>query len=77
MCLWGWPNNSRPRKSTRRAAVDVGVIADVRTTIHALLAMLDQQQVGAHLQQARQHYTKARGDLDALGASGGARANSF
>jgi pyruvate dehydrogenase (quinone) len=50
----------------RRAAVDLGVVGDVRATVAALLPLLDQKRDGTHLAQARQHYAKARKALDDL-----------
>src|SRR5256886_7452288 len=50
----------------RRAAVDLGVVGDVRTTLAALLPLLQQKRDGAHLAQAREHYGKARKALDDL-----------
>jgi pyruvate dehydrogenase (quinone) len=50
----------------RRAAVDLGVVGDVRATLTALLPLLAQKLDGAHLAQAQQHYAKARRGLDAL-----------
>jgi pyruvate dehydrogenase (quinone) len=50
----------------RRAAVDLGVVGDVRATLQALLPLLDQKRDGTHLAQARQHYAKARKALDDL-----------
>ena len=50
----------------RRAAVDLGVVGDVRATLAALLPLLDQKRDGAHLAQAQQHYAKARKALDEL-----------
>ena len=50
----------------RRAAVDLGVVGDVRATLAALLPLLDQKRDGTHLAQARQHYAKARKALDEL-----------
>jgi pyruvate dehydrogenase (quinone) len=56
----------------RRAAVDLGVVGDVRTTLATLLPLLQQKRDGAHLAQAREHYGKARKALDdlAVGSSG-------
>jgi pyruvate dehydrogenase (quinone) len=56
----------------RRAAVDLGVVGDVRATLAALLPLLEQKRDGTHLAQARQHYAKARKGLDdlAVGTSG-------
>src|SRR5207248_11337320 len=56
----------------RRAAVDLGVVGDVRATLTALLPLLQQKRDGAHLAQARAHYGKARKALDdlAVGSSG-------
>ena len=50
----------------RRAAVDLGVVGDVRATLAALMPRLDQKRDGAHLSQAQQHYAKARKALDDL-----------
>ena len=50
----------------RRAAVDLGVVGDVRATLAALLPLLDQKADGAHLAQAQRHYAKARQGLDDL-----------
>lgn len=57
----------------RRAAVDLGVIGDVKATLSALLPSLNQKRDGAHLAQARDHYGRARKQLDALalGKAGG------
>jgi pyruvate dehydrogenase (quinone) len=50
----------------RRTAVDLGVVGDVRTTIQALLPLLEASQDGSHLAQAQAHYAKAREGLDHL-----------
>src|SRR6266481_2182977 len=50
----------------RRAPVDVGVVGDVRATIEALLPRLKEKRDGSHLDQAREHYRKARKGLDEL-----------
>jgi pyruvate dehydrogenase (quinone) len=50
----------------RRAPVDVGVVGDVRATIEALLPRLKEKRDGSHLDQAREHYCKARKGLDEL-----------
>jgi pyruvate dehydrogenase (quinone) len=50
----------------RRAAIDLGVVGDVRATLAALLPLLDQKRDGTYLAQARQHYAKARKALDEL-----------
>src|SRR5580700_11395370 len=44
----------------RRAPVDVGVVDDVRATIEALLPRLKEKRDSSHLDQAREHYRKAR-----------------
>jgi pyruvate dehydrogenase (quinone) len=53
----------------RRVPVDLGLVGDVRATIDALLPRLEAHGDGGHLDQARKHYKKARGDLDALAVS--------
>ncbi len=50
----------------RRAAVDLGVVGDVRATLDALLPVLQQKRDGAHLAQALEHYARARKGLDDL-----------
>src|SRR5271155_932660 len=50
----------------RRAAVDLGVVGDVKATLTALLPLLQQKRDGAHLAQAREHYARARKALDDL-----------
>src|SRR6267378_4088887 len=62
----------RAEQLGKRAAVDLGVVGDVRTTLAALLPLLQQKRDGAHLAQAREHYGKARKALDdlAVGSSG-------
>jgi pyruvate dehydrogenase (quinone) len=50
----------------RRAPVDVGVVGDVRATIEALLPRVEQKRDDRHLNQAREHYRKARNGLDDL-----------
>jgi pyruvate dehydrogenase (quinone) len=52
----------------RRVPVDIGVVGDVRATIEALLPLLERKQDSSHLEQARQHYRKARKSLDDLAA---------
>jgi pyruvate dehydrogenase (quinone) len=50
----------------RRAPVDVGVVGNVRATIEALLPRLEAKRDSRHLDQAREHYRKARQGLDEL-----------
>src|SRR5438552_11893028 len=50
----------------RRAAVDLGVVGDVKATLTALLPLLRQKADGSHLARARKHYAKARKALDDL-----------
>ncbi|MEA3106195.1 MAG: hypothetical protein QOI88_800 [Gammaproteobacteria bacterium] len=58
----------RPENIGRRAAVDLGVVGDVRATLSALLPLLKQNADGAHLAKAQRHYAKARKELDQLAA---------
>jgi len=60
----------RAEQIGRRAAIDLGVIGDVKVTLTALLPLLQQKWDGAHLAQAREHYAKARKALDDLAAPG-------
>ena len=50
----------------RRAPVDLAVVGEVRTTIEALLPLLQQNWEATHLAQAREHYARARKGLDNL-----------
>jgi len=50
----------------RRAAVDLGVVGDVKATLAGLLPLLQPKSDGAHLARAREHYGKARKALDEL-----------
>jgi len=56
----------------KRAAVDLGLVGDVKATIAALLPLLKQKQDLSHLVQAQRHYARARQELDhlALGVPG-------
>jgi pyruvate dehydrogenase (quinone) len=53
----------------RRAPVEVGVAGDVRATIEALLPRLDEKRDSRRLEEAREHYCKARKALDDLAVS--------
>src|ERR1700722_17994592 len=58
----------------RRAAVDLGIVGDVRATLTALLPLLAEKQDGSHLAQAQEHYGRARRGLDQLaGGTPGSR----
>src|SRR5262249_17493129 len=63
----------RPEQIGRRAAVDLGVVGDVKATIAALLPLLEEKNDGAGRAQARAHYVKARKSLDDLAAGTGKR----
>jgi pyruvate dehydrogenase (quinone) len=56
----------RAEQIGRRAAVDLAVVGDVRATVQALLPLLAEKREAAHLTQAREHYARARKDLDDL-----------
>jgi pyruvate dehydrogenase (quinone) len=58
----------RAENIARRTPVDIGVVGDVRATIEALLPLLERKHDTLHLEQARQHYKKARKALDELAA---------
>jgi pyruvate dehydrogenase (quinone) len=60
--------DSRPENLGRRAAIDLGVVGDVRETLQALLPLLTQNEDDTHLRRAQAHYTKARRQLDDLAA---------
>jgi pyruvate dehydrogenase (quinone) len=63
----------RPGNIGRRAAVDLGIVGDVKATLAQLLPLLKSERSDAHLAQARGHYAKARKELDelAVGSPGG------
>jgi pyruvate dehydrogenase (quinone) len=63
----------RPENIGRRAAVDLGIVGDVKATLAALLPLLKGEHSDAHLKQARGHYEQARKGLDelAVAAPGG------
>jgi pyruvate dehydrogenase (quinone) len=50
----------------RRTPVELGVVGDVRTTLEALLPVLEQKSDDTHLALAREHYVKTRKGLDEL-----------
>jgi pyruvate dehydrogenase (quinone) len=56
----------RPENIGRRAPADLGIVGDVRATLDALLPLIKEKGSSSHLEQATQHYRKARKDLDAL-----------
>jgi len=56
----------RPEQIGRRVAVDLGVVGDVKATIAALLPLLQQKRDSSHLVEARNHYARARRELDDL-----------
>jgi pyruvate dehydrogenase (quinone) len=58
----------RPENIGRRAPADLGIVGDVRATLDALLPLIKEKGSRSHLEQATQHYRKARKDLDALAA---------
>ena len=60
----------RPEQIGRRAAVDLAVVGDVKTTLQALLPLLQNKSSDAHLARAREHYAKARRQLDELAKPG-------
>jgi pyruvate dehydrogenase (quinone) len=56
----------RAEQIGRRAPVDLGIVGDVRPTLDALLPLLEQKRDRSHLDQATEHYRKARKSLDEL-----------
>jgi pyruvate dehydrogenase (quinone) len=59
----------RAEQIGRRAAVDLGIVGDVRATLASLLPLLEQKHDGAHLALAQRHYAKARAALDDLASA--------
>ena len=58
----------RPEHIGRRAAVDLGIVGDVRATLEALLPLLNEKLDSSHLRGARAHYSRTRKSLDDLAA---------
>jgi pyruvate dehydrogenase (quinone) len=56
----------RPEQIGRRAAVDLGLVGDLKATIAALLPLLQQKRDRSHLAEARKHYARERHGLDEL-----------
>ncbi len=54
----------RPERLGRRSALDLGLNGDVKETLTALLPHLDEKLDSAHLENALEHYHKARARLD-------------
>ena len=50
----------------RRARLDLGIVGDVKTTLTALLPLLERKTRREHLDSARAHYRRARQGLDDL-----------
>lgn len=50
----------------RRAAVDLGLVGDVKSTIEALLPLLKDKTDRTHLDKATEHYQRTRKELDGL-----------
>jgi pyruvate dehydrogenase (quinone) len=56
----------RPGNIGRRAAVNLGLIGDIRATLAALLPRLERKRDSTHLTRAQEHYGRARAELDDL-----------
>jgi pyruvate dehydrogenase (quinone) len=56
----------RPENLGRKTPIDLGLIGDVSATISALLPLVTAKTDSKHLDQARDHYAKARKSLDEL-----------
>jgi pyruvate dehydrogenase (quinone) len=56
----------RAEQIGRRAPVDLGIVGDVGPTLTALLPLLQENRDRRHLDQAAEHYRKARKSLDEL-----------
>jgi pyruvate dehydrogenase (quinone) len=61
----------RPEALGAHSPLDLGLIGDVKATLAALLPKLKAKSDSAFLATARDHYTKARQDLDALATDDG------
>jgi pyruvate dehydrogenase (quinone) len=56
----------RPENLGRRTRIDLGVVGDVKSTLGALLPLLQEKRDQEHLERAVLHYKKARRSLDEL-----------
>ena len=56
----------RPEHLGRRTRLDLGIVGDVKTTLAALVPMLEPNDDCKHLESSLAHYKDARRDLDAL-----------
>jgi pyruvate dehydrogenase (quinone) len=65
--------DTRPEALGAHTQIDIGLIGDIKATIKALLPRLKTHQDPAFLALARDHYAKARKDLDALATDDGAK----
>jgi pyruvate dehydrogenase (quinone) len=65
--------DTRPEALGAHTQIDLGLIGDIKATIAALLPKLGTKTSDAFLTTARDHYTKARKDLDALATDDGAK----
>lgn len=59
----------QPAHLGRRAAVDLGVVGDVKATLQTLLPHLNKKESSGHLKRAQRHYAKTRQQLDELARS--------
>ena len=58
--------DSRPEQIGKRSKVDIGLVGDMKATLHALTPQLTPKQDRSHLDQCVAHYQKARKGLDDL-----------
>ena len=63
----------RPENLGRRTAIDLGLVADVKVTLQALLPRLEQKYDDTHLTRAQRHYALVRRELDDLAKGNPAR----
>jgi len=63
----------RAEQIGRRAPVDLGIVGDVRSTLEALVPLLEENRDRRHLDQATEHYRKTRRTLDELAVGGPGR----
>jgi pyruvate dehydrogenase (quinone) len=65
-----------PEQIGRRTSIDLGLVGDVRATLDLLLPLLKEKRERSHLDQAQEHYRKARKGLDDLALGLPARSSS-
>ena len=59
-----------PTHMGRRTPLEFGAVRDIKTTVRALLPLLEPKDDRRHLDHMLEHYPSARSDLDELASAG-------